>query len=82
MRVQDGQQVYILEHRLTSVAAKKHPYSMKSRVTCLFNLMSRERNNSLYTVVTHATTKWTGKITLVAPDGTRYKAHHTDVFRA
>lgn len=45
------------------------------------DLMSRERNNSVYSVVTHITTRWTGRITVVAPDGTRYAAHHTDVFR-
>ena len=81
MRVQDGQEVYILEHRLPRIAMRKYPYNEKSRVTCLFDLISRERNNSVYTVMTHITTKWTGRITLVAPDGTRYKAHHTDVFR-
>jgi len=80
-RVQDGQEVYILEHRLARIAKRKHPYDMRNRVTCLMDLMSRERNNSVYSVVTHITTRWTGRITVVAPDGTRYAAHHTDVFR-
>ena len=81
MRVEDGQAVYILEHRIPRIAKRKYPYDHKARVKCLMKMLSRERHNIPYEVCTHLMSRYTGRITVIAPDGTRYQAHHTDVIR-
>jgi len=76
LRVQHGQLVYLLEHRLPKVA--KRNTTKRNYLQCLASLKLRERENIAYIVVTHLTSRITGCVTVIAPSGTKYVAHHTD----
>ena len=80
LRVNTGQFVYLLEHRLPGVA-KRNTRNTRDRVQCLADLRLRERENISYIVVTHMFSRLTGKVTVIAPNGTKYVAHHTDAIR-
>ena len=80
-RCTSGQYVYILANRIPTVAKRKHPRNTAARATLVQALLQEERNNIMYIARTHFTTKWTGMLTIVAPDGTTYKVHNTDVVR-
>lgn len=80
LRVRHGQLVFILEHRLPSVA-KRNTHNTRDEVQCLADLKLRERDNIAYIVLEHRTSRLTGKVTLVAPSGKKYVVHHTDAFR-
>jgi len=80
LRVQHGQFVYLLEHRLSAVA-KRNTRNIRDRMQCLADLTLRERENITYIVRTHITSRITGRVTVIAPSGKKYVAHHTDAIR-
>jgi len=76
-----GQYVYVLEHRIPQIAMRKHPYNTIARARLIQALTLAEANNISFLVRTKYMTKWTGMLKIVAPDGTAYSAHETDVVR-
>ena len=81
-RFTSGQYVYVLEHRIPNIAKRKHPYEALARARLLKKLAAAERCNITYVVRTKYHTKWSGMVRIVAPEGTVYSAHETDIVRA
>ena len=72
--------MYLLEHRLPRIA-KWNTKSTREEARCLQRLQSCERNNITYVVRVFMHSKFTGRVRAIAPDGTCYRVHHTDVIR-
>jgi len=82
LRVKTGMKVHLYEHRLADVAKRNHRFNERRRHAMLGVLLAREKVNSMYWVRVGAMGRMSGCVTLVAPNGDRLNAHHTDMYRA
>ena len=80
LRIKQGATVYLLEHRLPRIA-KWNTKTTREETQCLQRLLLSEQNSVTYVVRIFMHSKFTGRIRAIAPDGTCYKVHHTDVIR-
>jgi len=74
--------VYLYEHRLAHVAKHNHRYSDRLRNDMYRVLTFREKQNSVYWVKLGLMSRYTGYVTLTAPNGSTLTAKHTDMYRA
>jgi len=81
MRVDEGDQVYILQHRLPFVAWRTHRWSQSGRVAALERLQAQDAHNHQYIAAFKLHTRVTGLISLTDAAGRVYTAHHSDVVR-
>ena len=81
MRVQQGDQVYILAHRLPFVAWRGARWSEKKRIALLSRLQLQELAGQTYTTKTCMHTILTGLLKVYDSAGNEYIVHHTDVVR-
>ena len=81
MRVQRGDHVYILAHRIPFVVWREHRWSERKRVQLLDRLQREESEGRSYTVTTRFDTPLTGLVYVHDDAGHRYSAHHTDLVR-
>lgn len=81
MRVQQGDTVHILAHRLPFVAWRAHRWNERKRVQLLDKLRRDERSNTTYTVSTTFSTWLTGMVQVLDNSGSCYTAHHSDLVR-
>ena len=81
MRVDEGDQTYILQHRLPFVAWRTHRWNRSDRAAALDRLRAQDAHNHQYTVAFKLHTRVTGLIELTDAAGRVYTAHHSDVVR-
>ena len=81
MRVQSGDEVYILEHRIPGVAERAHPYDCKARFELLWDLNHYAQYNLTYTVTYCLHTRLSGMVYIYNDRGSRLKVHHSDLAR-
>lgn len=81
MRVQHGDVVHILAHRLPFVAWRGHRWNEAKRAELLKHLVAQERLDFTYRVVTCFHTGLTGMLTAYDAAGKAYSVHHTDLVR-
>lgn len=81
MRVQKGDQVYILAHRLPFVAWRNARWSEKNRVSLLLRLQTQEMAGHVYMVQALFHTAVTGLLKVYDSAGQGYAVHHSDVVR-
>lgn len=81
MRIQSGDQVFILQHRLPFVAWRAHRWNQRKRVQVLDRLQRDESEGRSYTVTLRFDTALTGLVHVHDDAGERYSAHHSDLVR-
>ena len=81
MRIQAGDEVYILEHRMPGVAARAHPFDMSARLELLWRLNTYAGHNLRYTVTLCFHTIFTGLVYIYNDAGGRLQVHHSDLAR-
>ena len=81
MRVQHGDMVHILAHRLPFVAWRGHRWSAAKRLALLQHLQAQEQLDFEYRVTRCLHTGLTGLLTAHDAAGATYSVHHTDVVR-
>ena len=79
-RVQHGDSVYLLAHRLHAVAIRNHRYDRRRREALLRTLRSYDASDARYLVRYGTFTKLTGVLYILYKN-LKLKAHHTDVVR-
>lgn len=81
MRVQPGDRVHILAHRIPFVAWRMHRFNERARVQLLDHLRSQDEAGKTYTVTSRTLTGLTGLVYIYDDAGERYSAHHSDLVR-
>jgi hypothetical protein len=81
MRVQSGDEVYILEHRIPGVAERAHPYDNRARLELVFRLNYYASHNLKYTLTYCLHTRLTGLVYIYNDAGDRLQVHHSDLAR-
>lgn len=82
MRVQRGDTVHILAHRIPFVAWRAHRWSERKRVRLMDKLLREEQEGYTYTVSMRAHSIVSGLVHVQDSSGTLYSAHHSDLVRA
>lgn len=80
LRVSSGQTVFVLRHRILAVAQRNAAGHALDRLVARMRL--HETEGLTYVVMLRPFAKYTGQVYLYELDGTRYKAHASDVMRA